>query len=106
MNYGQLVMSKVETEDILKKLRALKPTIVQRYKARKIELFGSYTRQEQDENSDIDILVDFEDDADLFDLIGLEQFLEEELGRNVDVVPKRALRSEIRDAVLKEAVTI
>ncbi|MHC4442248.1 MAG: nucleotidyltransferase family protein [Planctomycetota bacterium] len=99
-------MSKVETEDILKKLRALKPTIVQRYKAKKIELFGSYTRQEQDENSDIDILVDFEDDADLFDFIGLGQFLEEELGQNVDVVPKRALRSEIRDAVLREAVTV
>jgi len=99
-------MSKMNTENILTKLRALKPVITEQYKARNIELFGSYVRREQAEGSDIDILVDFKDGADLFDLIGLAQFLEEKLQRKVDVVPKRALRPELRDAVFREAVSV
>ena len=96
----------MKTENILTKLRALKSVITEQYKARNIELFGSYLRGEQAESSDIDILVDFKDGADLFDLIGLAQFLEEKLQRKVDVVPKRALRPELRDEVFKEAVSI
>ncbi len=45
--------------------------------------------------SDIDVLVDFQEDADLLDLVGLGLFLEERLGRRVDVVPRKALRKEI-----------
>ena len=99
-------MSKMNTENILTKLRALKSVITEQYKAKNLELFGSYIRGEQAETSDIDILVDFKDGADLFDLIGLAQFLEEKLQRKVDVVPKRALRPELRDEVFKEAVSV
>ena len=99
-------MSKMNTENILTKLRALKSVIAEQYKAKNLELFGSYIRGEQAESSDIDILVDFKDGADLFDLIGLAQFLEEKLQRKVDVVPKRALRPELRDEVFKEAVSV
>ena len=99
-------MSKMNTENILTKLRALKSVITEQYKAKNLELFGSYIRGEQAESSDIDILVDFKDGADLFDLIGLAQFLEEKLQRKVDVVPKRALRPELRDEVFKEAVSV
>ena len=48
----------------------------------------------------------FQDGADLFDLIGLSQFLEERLQRPVDVVPRRALREELRDAVLQEVIIL
>jgi len=99
-------MSKIKTESILIRLRVLKPLITQRYKAKDIELFGSFARGVETESSDIDFIVDFEDGADLFDFIGLAQFLEEELHRKVDVVSKRALRPEIRDTVFKEAVSI
>ena len=99
-------MPKLNMPNILARLRALKPMIEQRYKAKSIELFGSYIRGEQIVSSDIDILVDFKEDADLFDLIGLAQFLEEELRQRVDVVPKRALKPELRDTVLKEAVIV
>lgn len=99
-------MSKMNTENILTKLRALKSVITEQYKAKNLEVFGSYIRGEQAESSDIDILVDFKDGADLFDLIGLAQFLEEKLQRKVDVVPKRALRPELRDKVFKEAVSV
>ena len=99
-------MPKLNMANILARLRALKPMIEQRYKVKSIELFGSYIRGEQIVSSDIDILVDFKEDADLFDLIGLAQFLEEELRQRVDVVPKRALKPELRDTVLKEVVIV
>ena len=94
------------TEQILSKLRDLKPEIRERFKAMEIQLFGSSVRGEQREDSDIDVLVEFEEGADLLDLVGLANFLEEQLQRKVDVVPKRALREEFRDSILREAVPI
>ena len=99
-------MSTGSAQELLVIMRDLKPIILKRYKAKKIELFGSIVRGEQSETSDIDILVDFEEGADLFDLTGLAIFLEEKLGRKVDVVPKRALREELRQSVLREAMPL
>jgi predicted nucleotidyltransferase len=99
-------MSTRSTQELLVIMRELKPKIMKRYKAKEIELFGSIVRGEQSETSDIDILVDFEEGADLFDLTGLAIFLEEKLGRKVDVVPKRALREELRQSVLREAMPL
>lgn len=96
----------ITKEDILQKLKALKPELRRRYRVKEIGLFGSYVRGVQREDSDIDVLVEFEDKADLFDLVGLAMFLEEKLQRKVDVVPKSALRKEIRDTVLKEVTSL
>ena len=93
-------------EDLASKIRDLKPRIKERYRATGIELLGSNIRGDQREDSDIDFLVEFEEGADLFDLIGLTTFLEEELKRNIDVVPKQALREELRESILREAVPI
>ena len=51
-------------------------------------------------------LVDFKKSADLFDLVGLGQFLEKKLHRKVDIVPKKALRAEIKKRVLEEVVQV
>lgn len=96
----------VTKEDILQRLKDLKPELRRRYKVKEIGLFGSFVHGLQREDSDIDVLVEFEGKADLFDLVGLGLFLEEKLQRKVDVVPKRALRKEIRDIVLKEVTTL
>ena len=96
----------MNTQDLLARLKELKPTIMARYKARQICLFGSFVRGEQSADSDIDVLVDFEEEADLLDLVGLALKLEEELQRKVDVIPKRALRAELREAVLREVVAL
>jgi predicted nucleotidyltransferase len=71
----------MSTQDLLMKLKELKPIITARYKAKEIGLFGSFVRGEQSASSDIDVLVEFEEEADLFDLIGLALQLEEELTR-------------------------
>ena len=93
-------------DELLAKLRKLKPQVTTSYKAREIGLFGSFVRGEQDADSDIDVLVDFEEGADLFDLMGLTVYLEEQLQRKVDVVPRRALREELRESVLREVVAV
>ena len=99
-------MSDMNTRELLIKLKELKPALMAQFKVKEINLFGSFVREEQSESSDIDILVEFEEEADLFDLMGLSMQLEEELQRKVDVVPKRALRSELRESVLQEVIEV
>lgn len=94
------------TDSILATLKELKPVIAARYKAKEIGLFGSFARGQQTAGSDIDVLVEFEEGADLFDLVGLADYLEEAFQQKVDVVPKRALRAELREAVLREVVAV
>ena len=95
-----------QNEKVLKELRELKQEIRANFKVKEIGVFGSWIRGEQGPSSDIDILVDFDDDADLFHLLGLAQLLEERLHRRVDVIPKRALRQELRESVLREVATL
>ena len=85
--------------EILKTLAHLNPELRSTFNVRRIGLFGSYARQEQRPDSDIDLLVDFSEEADLFDLIELKYFLEDRLGHRVDIVPERALRDELRQSV-------
>ncbi len=91
---------KTRTE-VLDILRSLKDEISERYHVERIALFGSYAREEQEEGSDIDVLARFSADADLFDLVGLSQYLEEKLGLCVYIVPETALRPEIPSQVTR-----
>lgn len=95
-----------QKEQVLKSLKVLKPEITKRFKVREIALFGSFLRSEQNPASDIDLIVEFEEKADLFDLVALGQFLEERLGRKVNLGTKGSLRKEIRDEVFKEMISI
>lgn len=96
----------MKTSDILSVLSEMKPLLIDRFKVREVGLFGSFVRGDQTENSDIDVLVDFQEDADLFDLIGLSIHLEKVLQRKVDVVPKRALREEFKETVMDELIAL
>ena len=86
-------------DDILETLSLLSTEIRSTFKVKRIGLFGSYARHEQRPDSDIDLLVDFSEDADLFDLVELKYFLEDHLHNRVDIVPERALRDELRPSV-------
>ena len=93
-------------ENIIETLRAITGDTLQKYKAQIKGIFGSFARGEESEKSDIDVLVDFEEGADLFDLVGLSLYLEETLKRPVDVVPTDTIKSDIRSTILKEAIYI
>jgi len=99
-------MKKTLKQNVLAKLQALKPELAARYRVKGLELFGSVARDEQHGKSDIDLLVEFSENADMFDLVGLGFFLEERLHRKVDVIPKKALRAELQSAVLAEAIVV
>ena len=99
-------MTVLSTDEILQRLGELKPEIFRRFRVKSIQLFGSNIRGEQTADSDVDVLVEFEEEADLFDLSGLTIYLEEELGRKVDVVPSRALRKELQSSVYNEAIAV
>jgi hypothetical protein len=85
-------------EDILR--------IADKHGARTVRIFGSVARGEEDEASDIDLLVEMEDGRSLLDLGGLLMDLQDLLGCRVDVVTEKGLRERIRARVLKEAVAL
>ena len=89
----------------LEDIRRLRPAIMElarQYRAHKVSVFGSCVRGEMDADSDIDCLVDFNDDYRLLDIAGMMNGLEDLLGCTVDVVPRRALREELKPFILKE----
>ena len=95
-----------DRQEIFEKLKALKPELEAHYKVKRIALFGSCVRGEAHEGSDIDVLVDFVEGASLFDLVHVKQFLEEKLGRPVDVVPRESLHEDLREGVSREMVEV
>lgn len=95
-----------QTEQVLAALRELEPELTSRYKVRGMALFGSCVRGEEGPKRGIDLLVDFAERVDLFHLVELTQFLEERLGCQVDVIPRKALRAELVDRLLKDSVAV
>jgi len=78
----------------------------EKYKAEIRGVFGSYARGESHRSSDVDVLVHFEESADLLDFVGLALFLEKQLGCKVDVVPQEDIRQELREFILHETLYI
>ncbi len=72
----------------------------------KIGLFGSYARNEQTPESDIDLLVEFEENTqDLYELkIQLKDFFKKQLGIYVDICREKYIKPRIRNTILKETV--
>lgn len=68
----------------------------------KAALFGSVVRGEAKKSSDIDLLVELDDDKSLLDLVGLKLDLEEKLDRKVDIVEYAAIKPILKDIILNE----
>lgn len=88
-------------DDITKKLDELKPVLQNKYNVKRIGVFGSYARDEQGEESDIDLLVEFNKPVGL-KFVSLKLFLEKAFNKKVDLVTKNALRKEMKEDILKE----
>ncbi len=80
--------------------------LVDEFHAASPRVFGSVARGEDEPGSDLDLLVDFSDDATLLDEVGLRLALQDLLRIEVDVVAADTLRGEVRDRVLREAVAV
>lgn len=91
-------------EEIKLRLKENFELISREYKVKTIAVFGSYVRGEQKEESDVDILVEFNKPIGFFKFIELEDYLSNILGQDVDLVSKKALKPRIGKHILEEAV--
>ncbi len=91
----------MSVSEILTILRDSRKEVHERYRLVIQGIFGSYVRSENTQTSDLDVLVLFDERANLLHLIGAAHFLEERL---VDIVPADSLRVELRDQILAEAL--
>ena len=88
-------------------LRQHLPELQERYGVAYLGLFGSYVRGEEEEDSDLDLLVEFDDrPMGLFGFVALEDYLSELLDVKVDLVMRRALKRRIGKRILEEVVQV
>ena len=89
-------------QEIIKIIRNSKHEMESHYGVQRLGLFGSYVREKQRKKSDIDILVTFKRDIDLFDFLDLRKYLEDQLHVKVDLVMESALKPAIGKRILSE----
>lgn len=89
--------------EILEKLHELKPTLFNEFNVKEIGLFGSYSENKQNEDSDIDILVEFEKPIG-WKFFTLEKYLEDIFKRKVDLVTRKALKKQIKDRIINQTL--
>jgi predicted nucleotidyltransferase len=93
----------MQRDEILRVLRDHQAELTG-FGVRSLAVFGSVARDEAAADSDVDILVEFDEPVGLFEFVRLQMRLETLLGRRVDLVTRDALRTTMRDQILNEAV--
>ena len=96
----------VSLQELRHERRAAIINLARRHGARNIRVYGSVARGQANDSSDLDLLVEWEPDRSLLDVVGLKQDLEDLLGVTVDIGSERGLHWFIRDGVLREAVPL
>jgi predicted nucleotidyltransferase len=91
------------TFDALRNLRREILDAATRHGAHNVRVFGSVARGSDTPDSDVDLLVDFEPERSLYDLVELQLDIESLLGRRADVVTEGSLSIYLRERVLAEA---
>ncbi len=100
-------MQEITKDTIQQILAENKELFKSRFYVQAIGLFGSYITGQNTPASDIDILVDFQKGhKDLFNYIRLKHFLEEMLGREIDLVMRNALRPQIKGNILSQVLYV
>ncbi len=94
--------------EIKQVLQAQKPYLAEKYGVTEVSIFGSYVRNEQRPDSDLDILIELERPPriSLIGLVELEDYLSNVLGLKVDIAIKRNLRKRIGARILYEAIPV
>ena len=93
-------------EEIKNKIKENEKFLKEKYHVRGFLLFGSYAKGEQTQDSDIDLLVDFQKVIDMFEMIDLQEYLQNLFGKKIDLGTKNGLKSFIKKTILKEAINL
>ena len=93
-------------EEALGILAAHRRELSERFGVKSLRLFGSVARDEASEQSDVDVVVDFDETPSLFGFLRLQGYLRDLLGTKVDLVTETGLRERARPFVEKDAVNV
>ncbi len=93
-------------DEVLSTLRVHKSALAERFGVTGLALFGSFARDQATEGSDVDILVRFDGPATSKTYFGVQFYIEDLLGRRVDLVTDKALRPEFRPFVERESLYV
>ena len=96
----------MDKQVLLKRLSGKVEEIRKRFSVKTLSIFGSAARGEMDNDSDVDILVAFDQKASFDLFMDLKFYLEELLGTSVDLVTDKALRPRIRQAIKKKLIDV
>ncbi len=92
-------------EAIIRALREIKKELGPKYKLARVALFGSYSRGDQTENSDVDVLVGVDPSIGL-EFVTLADQIEKALGLRVDLVSERAIKPRYLEAIQSELIDV
>lgn len=84
-----------DINEIISKLKELKPELEKNFSLTELGVFGSFVRNEQTDDSDIDILIDYKEGTSILTLGGLQYMLSEIFNTKVDIVMKKSLKKRI-----------
>jgi len=87
--------------EIETKLKALKPELIAKFHVSTIGYFGSYSKEQQNEQSDLDLLVEFSEPIG-WGFFTLEKYLEQTMGIRVDLVTRNSLKEQIKESILNQ----
>ena len=93
-------------DDILALLLLHSQTVAERFGASRLALFGSAARDQMHDDSDIDVLVDFVGAATYDGYFGLKSYLEQLLGRRIDLVTEAGLKPRARQSVTQDLILV
>ena len=93
-------------DKIIMTIRQNRGVLADKYGVDVVGIFGSYARGEQRRGSDIDLLAEIVKPVSLLELVGAELYLGEKLKAKVELVLKRNVREELREAIMTETVAV
>lgn len=95
-----------DTSEIKGQLRNMQRELSERFHVRRIGIFGSYSRQKQTNESDLDLVVEFDQPIGMMAFVHLKNLISDRLAIKVDLVTPEGLHPLIRDQVMHEVVYV
>jgi len=96
----------MDMETLLRKIKAELPLLRERFGLKRLAVFGSVARGTASSESDVDILVDFDEPCGFDAFMDLKFHLEDLLGKRVDLVTSKALKSSMKSEIEREAINV